>query len=471
MHNVVAQKCGKTEGLIMDENNIEEINNDLLRIQLDEQQMKNDALAKSYKASESYYKNELKRTRRWRVAIGAICLTVGLCLGSLIAGILVLRYATNSKNAWIIEKKEGEASVAEKVADKLNALQAVIDYMYLDDYDEESIEEGIYKGYVESLGDPYSVYYTKEEYSDLLESSSGAFFGIGVYVAQNPDTNEITIMSVIEDSPAEEAGLLSGDIIKNVAGKDVSTLDVNTVVSMIKGEEGETVKITVSRKVDDKVSKLDFNVERREVEVKTVSYQMLDGNIGYIRIAEFESATVDQFKEAIDDLNKQKMKGLVVDLRDNPGGLLDSVCDILDYILPEGLLVYTEDKYGEREEYSSDKESNLDVPLAVLVNGNSASASEVFSGAIQDYNAGKLIGTKTFGKGIVQAIRSFSDGSGIKITISKYYTPNGRNIHGTGLEPDVEVELDENLTVENYSLETDNQLQTAIDEIKKSSDK
>ena len=445
---------------------INKINSEILEMELDEANMKIAECQRYNRLQEDYFQKEIKSVRRWRLLACIISVIVGLVAGGLVAGIIVFKTATNSSNAWIINKKTGDEAVSNRVADKLDSLQAIIDYLYLGDVDEEAIEEGIYKGYMEALGDPYSVYYTKDEYTELMESSSGTFYGIGVYVTQDPDTNEVTIMGVIEGGPAEEAGIKEGDVILKVNDEDIASMDVNTVVSKIKGGEGETVKITVKRTSDDETKSLDFNVERRSVETKTVSYEMLDDKVGYVRIAQFEETTVNQFKKAIDDLNDQGMKKLVIDLRDNPGGLLDSVCEILDYILPKGLIVYTEDKYGEREEEYSDEETHLSVPLSVLINGNSASASEVFAGAIQDYGVGKLVGTTSFGKGIVQVVRGLSDGSGVKVTVSKYYTPNGRNIHETGLEPDVEVELDESITNDNYTLETDNQLQKAIEEAK-----
>ena len=347
---------------------------------------------------------------------------------------------------------------------KIETIEDLIEEYYLeeDEIDYDSLSDGIYSGLVDGLGDKYSVYYTAEEYEDLLETSSGTYCGIGVIVQQDATTGTITIISTFEDTPGEEAGLLSGDIITEVEGEDVSDQDLSTVVSKIKGEEGTEVTITILRDNEE----LEITLERRQVDIPTVDYTMLDDNIGYIQITEFEENTYDQFVEAYEDLESQGMEAVVFDLRDNPGGLYSTVVDMLDYILPEGTIVYTEDKNGNRETEYSDADC-IDIPIAVLINGNSASASEIFAGAIKDYDVGDIVGTTSYGKGIVQRIFPLSDGSAVKLTISKYYTPSGNNIHGIGIEPDVEVELDEELQDQTViELEEDNQLQAAIETLK-----
>ena len=257
-----------------------------------------------------------------------------------------------------------------------------------------------------------------------------------------------------------EAGLLPGDILYKVGDTEVTGMDLTMVVSQIKGKENTKVVISVVREGEEDY--LDFQVERRTIEIQTVSSAMLEDQIGYIAITSFDDVTTDQFTKALDELEKQGIKGLVVDLRGNGGGLVSSVCAILDRLLPEGLIVYTEDKYGNREENTSDAEHYFDKPLAVLINGNSASASEIFAGAIKDYGIGTLVGTTTYGKGIVQKIYPLHDGTAVKLTVSKYYTPKGNNIHGIGIEPDVEIDLDEELKKEVLvPLEEDNQLQRA----------
>ena len=345
---------------------------------------------------------------------------------------------------------------------KLEEIQALMETYYLEEIDTEQVEDYLYKGAVAGLGDIYAAYYTEEEYQSLIDSTNGSYYGIGVEISQNMSTGIITISRIFEGSPAEEAGLLPGDVIYKIAGQEVTGEDLNKVVSLIKGEEYTTVSVEVAR--DGQSGYLEFEVERRTIEVPTVESEMLEDNIGYIAITSFDDVTTEQFMTALGTLESQGMEALIVVLRNNGGGLVSSVCAILDRLLPEGLIVYTEDKYGNREEEFSDAENYFDKPMAVLVNGNSASASEIFAGAIKDYGIGTLVGTTTYGKGIVQKIYPLSDGTAVKLTVSKYYTPNGNNIHGTGIEPDVTVELDEDLMYEvEVPKEEDNQLQAAIE--------
>lgn len=348
---------------------------------------------------------------------------------------------------------------------KVDAIREIIDRYYLEDADENALVTGIYKGLVNGLGDPYSVYYTEDEYNRLMETTEGIYCGIGVSVSQNIETGIITLVKPFKNAPGFEAGILPGDILYKVNGEEVTGQDLTTVVAKIKGEEGTTVDLTVVR--ENETDYIDITVERRQVEIPTIEYEMLDNNIGYILISEFDTVTQQQFFDAFTDLNNKGMQGLIVDLRDNPGGILDVVNSILDNILPEGLIVYTEDKAGHKEEYTSDAEHYFDKPLAVLINGNSASASEIFAGAVKDYGIGTLIGTTTYGKGIVQRLIELGDGTAMKLTISKYFTPNGNNIHGIGIEPDIEVELsDEARKKAVIEHSEDNQLQTAIEAVK-----
>ena len=348
---------------------------------------------------------------------------------------------------------------------KVTKLEALIDSYYIDEVTADELEEGIYDGLLAALGDPYSCYYTQEEYEALMESSSGIYYGIGATVQQDIRTGVITIVKPFVDCPAYNAGLLPGDILYSVNGNEVTGRDLTEVVSEMKGERGPFVTLEVIR--DGYADPLSFDVERDEIEVPTIEYQMLEDQIGYIYIMEFDEVTDQQFRDALDDLEEQGMQGLVIDIRDNPGGLLETVVSMLDRMLPEGLIVYTEDKYGQRTEKLSTAEESFDLPLAVLINGNSASASEIFAGAIQDYGIGTIVGTTSFGKGIVQSVIPLYDQSAVKLTVSKYYTPNGVCIHGTGIAPDVEVELNEevkNLVV--IPTEDDNQLQKAVETVK-----
>lgn len=349
---------------------------------------------------------------------------------------------------------------------KLNLIKGLVSNYYLGEVTEEQYQTGMLKGLMEALDDPYSCYYTKEEYASLMESSSGVYCGIGAYVSQNVTTGIITIVKPFVDGPAYNAGILPGDTIYKVNGEEVTGTDLTKVVGNMKGEEGTEVTVTIVR--EGEKEPVDYVIKRGTVEVPTIAFEMLEDKIGYIYVSEFDEITVTQFKSAISELEDQGMKGLVIDVRDNPGGLLDACVKMLDRLLPKGLLVYQEDKNGTRlsENYADNKEQ-LDVPMAVIVNGNSASASEIFSGALQDYEKATIVGTQSFGKGIVQSVFPIGDGSAIKVTISKYFTPKGRNIHGTGIEPDKIVELDESLAKKVViEHEEDNQLQAAIEVVK-----
>lgn len=342
---------------------------------------------------------------------------------------------------------------------KMEAIQNMIEerYLYSDEVDYDVLQDSIIKGYVDGLGDPYSVYYDEEETKSLLEDTSGEFGGIGVAITQDINTKIMTLNTVYENSPGEKAGLRSGDILYKVDGEDVSGQDLDQVVTKIRGEKGTQVDITVYR--GETMEEMTFTATRDIIEVETVSYEMKEDQIGYIIVSGFETVTLHQFEEALNDLKSQGMESLIIDLRNNPGGSLSTVCEMLDLILPEGLVVYTQDKYGNQEKVSSDGERYLDIPLAVLVNGNSASASEIFAGAVQDYGIGKIVGTTTYGKGIVQNLYQLTDGTCLKLTTSEYFTPNGRNIHGIGIEPDVVVEYE----YDESNPEADNQLEKAIE--------
>ena len=370
---------------------------------------------------------------------------------------------SSEEEAERTDTTSGAAIDWSKVSEKEEAIYNTIDDYYLNEIDNDKIQNGIYKGMVDSLGDPYTVYYNSEEYKQFTSSSSGTYSGIGVAVSQNVTTGAITIVKTFKKGSGEKEGMKPGDVIYKVEGKKIEGIELSKVVSMIKGKEGTFVKVTVLR--DGK--EIEFNLERKKLEVDTVNYRMEDRSgkkIGYISVSEFDEVTASQFKNAISELNKEGMEGLVIDLRDNPGGLLDVTCEMLDRMIKKGLLVYTVDKNGKRVDEDATDSDSFDKPVAILVNGNSASASEVFSGAMKDYKAATLVGTRTFGKGIVQSIVPFGDGTAMKVTVSKYYTPNGVNIHGTGIEPDVVVELSKDATKNGkYDRKYDNQLNKALD--------
>lgn len=354
----------------------------------------------------------------------------------------------------------GKDAVDGSTQKKVSELKELIDQNYMGDVDEKQLEEGIYKGFISGLDDPYSVYYDEEETKSLYETTEGEYQGIGAVLSQNMNTGIITLVQIYDDSPAMKAGLKDNDILYKVNGEEVTGVELTEVVSHIKGEKGTTVEMTVLRGADNE--EVTVTATRDTVEAQTVKYRMMDGQIGYVSVSEFDSVTYDQYQKALKDLEGQGMKGLVVDLRNNPGGNLNTVCDMLDLMLPKGLIVYTEDKDGNRQEASSDDENQFTLPLAVLVNGNSASASEIYAGAIQDYGIGDIVGTQTYGKGVVQQIFDLKDDTCVKLTIAKYFTPKGRSINGKGITPDVEVEYE----ADENNPEADNQLDKAVETIK-----
>ena len=390
---------------------------------------------------------------------------IGFILGIMTSFVLVyvgFAFAFNNGNVLSLFLKRNSKLDYKKIEEKTSVLQNIIDRYFLFDEDMTKVEDGIYAGMMNGLGDPYTVYYTKEEYKALNEDTEGKYSGIGAVVSQNPNTKIITIVKIFDNSPANDAGLQVGDIIDKIDGEEVAGTDMDILVkTKIRGEEGTSFKMTVLRGDDRKEVELDLT--RRSIEVETVAGKMLDNNIGYIAVSQFDAVTSEQFKSNIESLQSQGMTKLIVDLRGNPGGLLDQVVDMLDYILPDGLVLYTEDKYGKREEYYSDGSHELKIPMVVLVNENSASASEVFTATFRDFEWGTVVGKTTFGKGIVQNVLPLGDGTAVKITTQHYYPPSGYDLHKVGIKPDLEVDLNEGAKI---GTDSDNQLSAAIDILK-----
>ena len=358
--------------------------------------------------------------------------------------------------------------VDKEFEDKVNNLTSYIDTFYLDadKVKKEDLQNGMYKGLMNSIDDKYAQYYTPDEYNDFQETNNGQYGGIGAYVSQNSDTGDIVIVNPFDGAPAKEAGIKQGDIIVDIDGTSVVGMELSDAVTLMKGEPDTDVSVKVLRDGEY----IDVNITRKVVDVPTVKHEIIEnGDIGYIYVSGFDKVTSTQFRQALDDIEAKNAKALIVDIRDNGGGMLDVVVDMLDRLLPEGLLVYTETNQGRDEEYYSTNEEYYDKPMAVLINGYSASASEVFAGAVQDYKAGTIIGTTSYGKGIVQSIFSLNkdgDGSAIKLTTARYYTPNGRNIHGIGITPDITVEYNDELVEERDGLYYDNQMLMAISVLK-----
>jgi len=358
-----------------------------------------------------------------------------------------------------------KADTDESFQKKKEHIKDLVSKQYIYEVAEEDYRIAELRALMSALGDPYSCYYTKEEFSALLESSSGEYSGIGALCSQDGKTGLISIVRPFVDGPAYNAGILPGDVIYKVEGEETAGKDINAVVSAMKGPEGTTVSIEVVR--EGASMPIKFVITRGKIQVPTVEYQMLDDGIGYIYVMEFDQVTSGQFISIVDKMINDGAKGLVIDLRDNPGGLLNVVVDMLDRLLPDGMIVYTEDKNGKGDEYKSSDREQVNIPMAVLINGYSASASEIFAAALQDYEMAVIVGTRSFGKGIVQSLLTLGDGSAIKLTTSRYFTPKGRSIHGEGVIPDVVVELDEGLAqMVNVPIGEDNQVQAAVEAIK-----
>ncbi len=362
-----------------------------------------------------------------------------------------------------IRKKTDASGMYDKeVEDKVEEINAYIDAYYYFETDEDKKEEAIYDGIMAGLDDPYSVYYTADEYADLMEESSGEYVGIGAVVTQG-ENKAVSIVRPIPGSPAEEIGLMAEDIVVQVGDVEVTDQDLQSIVDMIRGEEGTKIYIKIYRPSTNEY--MEFDVTRRKVENVTVYSEVLEDNIGYIQVQQFYDNTDEEFIAAVKDMQSKNVKGIIVDVRDNPGGLLASVVNMCDFIMEEGPILTTKDKNGRIiQKYDSTDKESLDMPMVVLVNGNSASASEIFAGALKDTGKAELVGTTTYGKGIVQSVMPLSDGTAIKLTVAKYFTPAGHDIHKAGIEPDYIVELPDNMeSAVNVNREDDTQLDKAID--------
>lgn len=417
------------------------------------------------------------KNKFWRGVMVGVLVTALVCLITVgaSAGIYMFGRRVIDNQTQVQVQTEGTPSQAqepvnfENVTKKLEQIQDIIDkkYLFEEKIDTSEEEAGIYQGFLSGLNDPYAVYYTPDELTSFLDETNGSYCGIGALVSQNVQTGVSTIVRVFEGSPTEEAGILPGDALYKVDGIEVIGMDLSLLVNnYVKGEEGSQLTITVYRENSGEYK--DITLTRRPIDVQTVSGKMLDEEIGYISVAEFDRVTADQFKSKIEELQGEGMKRLIIDLRNNPGGEVTTVVSMADYILKDGGRILTvANKKGTEETYDAEDGHSLEIPMVVLVNGNSASASEVFTGAMKDYGVATIVGTKTFGKGIVQTLMPLSDGSAIKLTTDHYYTPNGNDIHGKGIEPDLEVELDEEAAQEVViPEEKDNQLQKAVEVVK-----
>ena len=365
-------------------------------------------------------------------------------------------------------KQQGDITISReeynrlKQYEKLDMLMQLVELYYYEDVDTDEMLENAAVGLIAGIGDVYSMYYTEEEMEAFNEETEGEYAGIGCQLLADPTDQLITVTRVFKGSPAEEAGMRSGDKIVYVEDVYYTAYEMDAAVDVMRGTPGESVKVTVLRGLET----VDFDITRKVVNINYVEYEILDGGIGYVMVYDFLGDAVEGFKAALAAFQDANVKGIILDLRNNGGGLLDASVEMADMILPEGTVVSICDKYDNEETFTVDNEY-YDVPMVVLVNGYSASASEILSGAIRDTGEGTLVGTKTFGKGVVQSVIDFPDGSGLKVTTARYFTPSGECIHGVGIEPDVEIELDEDVVtrygINNLPHEQDAQLQKAIE--------
>jgi len=345
--------------------------------------------------------------------------------------------------------------------EKMNLIYNLIDTHFVDHFYIEDLERGMFMGLMYGLGDVYSSYMCAEEYEQFEERTRGIYAGIGAVVTGSDD-GRVKVISPFDGSPAAEAGIMAQDVIMAVDGVDTLNIGVDLVVAMMRGLPGTTVEITIFRESEDRT--FNVTITRDFITIQTISYRMLEDGVGYIRLSGFEQVTYEQFKEALESLKAQGATGFILDVRNNPGGLLDIVANIANLLVPEGNIVYTEDRYGNQSYLRSDGEY-LDLPIVVLVNGNSASASEVLAGAIMDYGVGVIVGEQTFGKGLVQRVFPLPDGSAVKLTVARYFTPNGTSIHGYGITPHHVVTMEPEYTarIAALELEEDAQLQKALE--------
>ncbi|MFC2584074.1 MAG: S41 family peptidase [Lachnoanaerobaculum saburreum] len=413
-------------------------------------------------ATDAGYRIEERTKRRKGRLNGIVCFIAGMIVSFVLVYVGFVIALNNGGFTSGLAATNVSKLDYRKIEEKTSLLQSIIDKYFLFDEDMTKVEDGIYAGMMNGLDDPYTVYYTKEEYKALNEDTEGKYSGIGATVSQNPKSKIITIVNVFDNSPAKEGGLLAGDIIYKIDGEEVTGTDLDVLVkTKIRGVEGSSFTMTVIRGDDRK--QIDLNLTRRSIEIQTVTSKMLNDGIGYVAVSQFDALTSAQFKSNIESLKSQGMKKLIVDLRGNPGGLLDQVVDMLDYILPEGLVLYTEDKNGNKEEYYAKNPDELKIPMAVLVNENSASASEVFTATFKDFKWGKVVGKTTFGKGIVQNVLPLGDGTAVKITTQHYYPPSGYDLHKVGIKPDVDVDLNDGAVI---GSDSDNQLGKAVEILK-----
>lgn len=401
---------------------------------------------------------EKKRFKIYKVVMLVILVVF---ITFLLTTIGMYQYFTKSGSG---QKIISTSSEYQDIASELSKYKRLIDKYFLGDVDEEKLKEGAIKGYIEGLDDQYTEYISKDDMKDYLEDATGNFVGIGIYMTKDADANKIMVLSPIKGSPAEKAGILPGDYIVAVDDVTYTAEDMSVAANKIKGEVGSSVKIEILRNSETKT----FEITRENIKVNPVEGKVLENNIGYIEFSSFDDGTADDFKAKYEELEKQGIKSLVIDLRNNGGGIVSEALQIADYILEkDDVILYEVDKNNKEEIKKSENAPIINMPIVLLTNGNTASSSEILAGALKDHGKAKIVGTKTYGKGVIQQLLTLPDGSGLKITSEEYLTPNKTKINKIGIEPDEKVELPDTvknvLTVEQKD---DTQLQKAIEILK-----
>ena len=403
----------------------------------------------------------MKEKKSYQVYRTIMIITLTAFITFLITTIVGYHYITNGNGKLMLL---GTDVADEDIETLLQTYRELIDKYYLGEVNEENLKEGAVRGYIEGLGDPYTEYISKEEMEEYMQDTLGNYVGIGIYMTTNAKNGHIVVLATMKGSPAENAGLKPGDEIIRVDGEDCTTKNSTEVSNKIKGEEGTTVKLEILR--DNQT--LTFEVKRENIKVNPVEGKVVNDNIGYIKFTSFDETTAEDFKTTYEQLASQNIQSLIIDLRNNGGGLVDQAVDIADYFLEKGqVVIYEVDKNGNEEAEMSENDPIINIPVVILTNENTASASEILAGSLKDYGKATIVGTTTYGKGVIQQILSFKDGSGLKITTEEYQTPNHNKINKIGIEPDEVVELPD--TVENeldVPEDQDTQLQKAIEILK-----
>ncbi len=403
----------------------------------------------------------MEEKRKYNIYKTIMIIVLTAFITFIITALVGYNYVTKGDGAKLLVR---ETSSNQDLIVQLEKYKSIIDEFYLGEVNEEDLKEGAIKGYIEGLGDPYTEYISKEEMKEYMEDTLGNYVGIGIYMLFDEENGKIKVLAPMKGSPAETVGIKSGDIIETVDGEEYTKDEMSEVANKIKGKEGTTVKIGIKRGEEN----LEFEVTRQNIKVNPVEGKILENNIGYIQFASFDETTYEDFKAKYEELKNQGITSLIIDLRNNGGGLVDQATDIADlFVEKDTPLLYEVDKDGNEEVIKAENDVTINIPTIILTNENTASASEILAGALKDLGKAKIVGTKTYGKGIIQQIIPLSDGSGIKITTEEYQTPNRNKIHEVGIEPDETVELPETVTNVLEILEDqDTQLQKAIELLK-----